>query len=316
MQPASTVAGGSVAVVHNPQHAAARTATPALRDVLDGLSTRQARPTPYSAVQQQLTAAAAVDGLIRVVGGPGTGKRHQARKWLRQHTGQEPWTITTDTLTEDGPAWTGMDAALRGGRGVVVVGGAGIPGELRSRLAEFAKAARTGVTPGARVILTERSGRASDNDDGTAGEIAPPVRLPSLVEQRTELPDVVREVSAELFPGGPAPRFSPAALQCLLAWHWPGNVAELSRLLADLHRSAGNGLIQTKDLPGPMRQTSWSALSRYEQSERDAIVSALAEADGNKSRAAEILGIGRTTLYRKMRALKIDDDERMVAPGA
>ncbi|GAP54155.1 hypothetical protein AHiyo6_07200, partial [Arthrobacter sp. Hiyo6] len=57
-------------------------------------------------------------------------------------------------------------------------------------------------------------------------------------------------------------------------------------------------------------------LSRYEQSERDAIVAALAEAGGNKSRAAEILGIGRTTMYRKMRALKIDDDERMVAPGA
>lgn len=63
-----------------------------------------------------------------------------------------------------------------------------------------------------------------------------------------------------------------------------------------------------------MRQTSWSSLSRYEQSERGAIVAALAEADGNKSRAADILGIGRTTLYRKMRALKIDDDERRVAP--
>ena len=65
-----------------------------------------------------------------------------------------------------------------------------------------------------------------------------------------------------------------------------------------------------------MRQPSLSSLSRYEQSERDTIVAALAEADGNKSRAAEILGIGRTTMYRKMRALKISDDERMIAPGA
>lgn len=93
-------------------------------------------------------------------------------------------------------------------------------------------------------------------------------------------------------------------------------MAELERLLRDLHGSAGSGLIQTKDLPASMRRTSWSSLSRYEQSERDAIVSALAEAEGNKSRAAEILGIGRTTMYRKMRALKIDDDERMIAPGA
>ena len=55
--------------------------------------------------------------------------------------------------------------------------------------------------------------------------------------------------------------------------------------------------------------------SRYEQGERGAIVSALREAGGNKARAADILGIGRTTLYRKMRTLKIDAAERMTAPG-
>lgn len=314
MEPASSVAEGGVAVVHNPHHVAARAATPALRDVLDGLSSRQARTTPYSAVQQQLTAAAAVDGLIRVVGAPGAGKRHQASKWLRQHTGQGPRTFTAGDLTADGPAWAGMEDALREGSGIVVVGGNNPAGEMLGRLAEFARLDRPGAHPGARIILTERTSGTSSSDDGTEG-LPAPVRLPSLTEQRGELPDIVREVSAELFPGAPAPRFSPAALQCLLAWRWPGNVAELSRLLADLHRSAGNGLIQTKDLPVPMRQTSWSSLSRYEQSERSAIVAALAEADGNKSRAAEILGIGRTTMYRKMRALKIDDDERMVAPG-
>ena len=173
---------------------------------------------------------------------------------------------------------------------------------------------RPGVHPGARVILTERtSGPFNPNHE--AEDLQGLVRLPSLVELRGELLDIVREVSAELFPGAPAPRFSPAALQCLLAWRWPGNVAEMARLLAHLRRSAGTGLIQTKDLPAPMRQTTLSSLSRYEQSERDTIVAALAEANGNKSRAAEILGIGRTTMYRKMRALKIDDDERMILPG-
>ena len=316
MEPASA-AENDVAVVHHPQQAAARTSTPALRDVLDGLSSRQARATPSSAVQQQLTAAAAGGGLITVIGGPGTGKRHQASRWLRKHTGQEPTTVQAGDLTSDARAWTAMEAALGEGRGVIVADEGGFAGGLRGRLAEFAETARPDIHPGARVILTERTNTAALTDE-TSGEseLSPPVRLPSLAEQRSELPDVVREVFAELFPGAPAPRFSPAALQCLLAWRWPGNVAELARLLTDLRRAAGSGLIQTKDLPAPMRQTSWSSLSRYEQSERDAIMTALAEAGGNKSRAAEILGIGRTTLYRKMRALKIDDDERMIAPGA
>jgi transcriptional regulator of acetoin/glycerol metabolism len=313
MEPASSIAQARVAVVHNPHHAATHPATPALRDVLDGLSSRQARTTPYSVVQQQLTVAATDAGLIRVVGAPGSGKRYQASKWLRKHTGKEPGIFTAGSLTTDARAWAGLEAALHEGSGVIVAGGAGVPAELRSRLADFARLARPGVSPGARIVLTERTNGAAGTDE--PGELPPPVRLPSLAEQRAELSDVVREVSAGLFPGVPAPRFSPAALQCLLAWRWPGNVAELARLLGDLHGSTGSALIQTKDLPAPMRQTSWASLSRYEQSERDAIVSALAEAEGNKSRAAEILGIGRTTMYRKMRALKIDDDERMIAPG-
>lgn len=305
-EPAGSAAQAAGAVVQNTR----RPAAPALRDVLDGLSSRQARTTPYSAVQQQLTAAAdEADGLLTIVGAPGSGKRFQASKWLRTHTGQEPRIVATGDLTTDARAWADIEAAMREGRGVVVTGGSSISGELRTRLADFAQTSSSGVTPGARVILTS-------NSHAEPGELPTPVRLPSLAEQRAQLPDVVREVSAELFPGAPAPRFSPAALQCLLAWRWPGNVAELARLLSGLHGSAGSGLIQTKDLPAPMRQTSWSSLSRYEQSERDAIVAALAEADGNKSRAAEILGIGRTTMYRKMRALKINDDERMIAPGA
>jgi transcriptional regulator of acetoin/glycerol metabolism len=315
LERAATPAEGGVAVLHNPSHAATRPAAPALRDVLDGLSSRQARSTPYRVVQRELTAAAAVDGLIRVVGGPGTGKRHQASKWLRQHTGREPKTFAAGDLTTDAPAWASLEAALREGCGIVVVGGGSPAGELPGRLAAFAQVARPGVHPGARVILTERTSGPA-NPGYEAEGLPAPVRVPSLAELRGELPDVVREVSAELFPGAPAPRFSPAALQCLLAWRWPGNAAELTRLLAGLHRSAAGGLIQTKDLPAPMRQPYLSSLSRYEQSERDTIVAALAEADGNKSRAAEILGIGRTTMYRKMRALKIADDERMIAPGA
>lgn len=310
--PASAAAAGGVAVVNGPEQKSA----PALRDVLDGLSSRQARTvTSYSVLQRELSAAAAAGGLIRVTGGPGVGKRYQSSKWLRQHTGREPKTVGADQLTADAPAWAGMEAALGEGCGIIVIAEDRPGDDLVDNLARFAAVDH----PGVRVILTEATSLTEGGSGAPTRQgreaLQGPVRLPSLVELRGELLDIVREVSAELFPGAPSPRFSPAALQCLLAWRWPGNVAELARLLAGLRRSAGTGLIQTKDLPAPMRQTALSSLSRYEQSERDAIVAALAEANGNKSRAAEILGIGRTTMYRKMRALKIDDDERMILPG-
>ncbi|REE75645.1 transcriptional regulator of acetoin/glycerol metabolism [Rhodococcus wratislaviensis] len=304
----SQAAAGQVTVADSQDSAAA----PAGGVAVDGVASHRTRPTPYSDVQRQLTASADVEGLIRVVGGPGTGKRHQASRWLRQHTSQEPEVVAVRDLAADDAIWAGGEAALREGRGVVVVGGGDLSDDLRARLGAFARLSRPGAPAGARVILTERAGDA--NEDGADAD-PPVVRVPALTELRDELPDIVRAVAAELFPGAPALRFSPAALQCLLAWRWPGNVAELSRLLTAFPYPVRSGLIQTKDLPAPMRQTAWSSLSRYEQAERETIEGALREADGNKARAAKILGIGRTTLYRKMRALKIDADERMIAPG-
>ncbi|QSE81439.1 sigma-54-dependent Fis family transcriptional regulator [Rhodococcus koreensis] len=294
---AAAAGAEQVTVAHNPDNAAA----PA-----GGAAPHRTRLNPYGDVQRRLSACADVDGLIRVVGDPGAGKRHQASIWLRRRTGQEPNVVTARDFAADDAVWAKGEAVLREGRGIVVVGGDELADDVRARLGDFAVIARPGVPAGARVILTESTGDAGEDDA---------VRVPSLAELRSELPEIVREVAAELFPGAPALRFSPAALQCLLAWRWPGNVAELAQLLTALPYPVRSGLIQTKDLPAPMRQTALSSLSRYEQAERETIEGALREADGNKARAAKILGIGRTTLYRKMRALKINADERMIAPG-
>ncbi len=285
----------------------------ALPGVSDGATSRRTRRAPYDDVQRQLTASAAVDGLIRVVGGPGSGKRYQASKWLRQRTGQEPKVFAARHLPADVGVWGDGEAALRDGRGIIVVGGEKLPPETRDRLNEFARLPRPDITVGAQVVLIECTPAGSVAHGADAGPVS--VRVPSLADLRGQLLDVVHEVADQLFPGAPTPRFSPAALQCLLAWPWPGNVAELTRVLAGLPNEARGGLIQTKDLPASMQETSRYSLSRYEQGERDSIVSALREAGGNKARAADILGIGRTTLYRKMRTLKIDADERMTAPG-
>ena len=304
----SITSSDEAAVTRNPEGAVS-----ALHGVLDGAALRRTRPPPYEDVQRQLTASAAVGGLIRVVGGPGSGKRYQASKWLRQRTDQEPKVFAARDLPADDAVWGDGEAALRDGCGIIVVGGEKLSSESRERLDDFARFPRPDVAPGARVILTERTPTGSLEYGADAGPIS--VRVPSLADLHGELLDVVREVAVELFPDAPAPRFSPAALQGLLAWPWSGNVAELTRVLAGLPEEARSGLIETKDLPVSMQEAPRYSLSRYEQGERGAIVSALREAGGNKARAADILGIGRTTLYRKMRTLKIDAAERMTAPG-
>ena len=99
-----------------------------------------------------------------------------------------------------------------------------------------------------RVILTERTATGSPEYGVDAAPVS--VRVPSLADLHGELLDVVREVAAELFPDAPTPRFSPAALQCLLAWPWSGNVAELTRVLAGLPKEARGGLIRDQGLAG------------------------------------------------------------------
>ena len=118
--------------------------------------------------------------------------------------------------------------------------------------------------------------------------------LPALAHAREHLPALVRAVVAD------APRFSPAAWERLLAWHWPGNLAELATTVAALGRRAGGGIVSEGDLPDELRG-SGRARGLLESAERDAVAEALRAAGGNRTRAAAALGIGRNTLYRKMR---------------
>ncbi|WP_177227968.1 sigma-54-dependent Fis family transcriptional regulator [Micrococcus terreus] len=276
---------------------------------------------PYGTVRRALDNAADRALVLRLTGAPGTGKRHQALAWLRKRTGQEPLTVDAGRLaaaTESRPGtdrdWAAVEQALTAGRGVVVTNAEALDRRSRTRLQQSsATALEAGST--ARVLLTEQlqeqnSGSIVPTVSGGAGttEGTVEVTVPSLAELRGELPGVIREVAAGLFPGARPLRFSPGALQSLLAWTWPGNVAELRDVLAGLPTAARTGLVQVQHLPPALRQAAGPRLSRYEQSERETIVAALRDAEWNKSRAAEILGIGRTTLYRKIRSLRIEEE--------
>ncbi|MCO4239536.1 hypothetical protein NG702_19365 [Pseudarthrobacter sp. MDT3-28] len=103
---------------------------------------------------------------------------------------------------------------------------------------------------------------------------------------------------------------SPAALQSLVQWNWPGNIAELAETLSQLVRTVNASVIERRHLPKHLQQAPPRRhLSLLESAERDAIIRALDAAGGNKSEAAELLGMGRTTLYRRLRQLGLEPGE-------
>ena len=104
--------------------------------------------------------------------------------------------------------------------------------------------------------------------------------------------------------GKPTPRFSDEALQVLRNYHWPGNVRELENVIQRLVIMTDGNLIEVPDLPSLMR---FSALRgegfnrTLAEVETEYIRNVLASVEGNKTRAAEILGIDRKTLREKLR---------------
>jgi transcriptional regulator of acetoin/glycerol metabolism len=99
---------------------------------------------------------------------------------------------------------------------------------------------------------------------------------------------------------------SPAALQVLLRAKWPGNVNQLKQVLRKVEKRRRAGTIEPEDLPPECRTVLRRILSPLESMERDAIVRALLDAEGNKARAAGALGMSRATIYRKIREYGID----------
>lgn len=99
-------------------------------------------------------------------------------------------------------------------------------------------------------------------------------------------------------------RFSDEALQSLRSYNWPGNVRELENVIQRLVVMTDGDLIEVPDLPSLMR---FSALRNtgftrtLAEVENEYISNVLASVDGNKTRAAEILGIDRKTLREKLK---------------
>jgi DNA-binding NtrC family response regulator len=144
-----------------------------------------------------------------------------------------------------------------------------------------------------------------------------PIEIPPLRDRRQDIPSLAEHFRSEVNAreGRQVPGFALDVMQRLCAYDWPGNVRELENLIERLVVVAGNHMVQIEDLPAQLR-TSVIDLDGgtldlptggvdlrvlLMQLEEKLIGQALERTGGNKNRAAELLGMNRTTLVEKLR---------------
>jgi DNA-binding NtrC family response regulator len=144
------------------------------------------------------------------------------------------------------------------------------------------------------------------------------IDVPPLRERREDIPllatTFLQEFSQEN--GKDIAGFEPRARQALYAYDWPGNVRELRNCIESAVVMSSGRLISAEDLPPGPRSTQERkeihipAFSSLQDAEKVIITETLAMTGGNKTKTAEILGIGRKTLYQKIDEYHIDAIDR------
>lgn len=140
------------------------------------------------------------------------------------------------------------------------------------------------------------------------------LRVPAL-RQRPE--DIVALAEHFLRLKGPAKHFSEQAISALLSHSWPGNIRELRNLVAKMAMEASGTEIDFSRLtaaltgePTALRQTASMPVGNLDSMEEQMIIKALERTGGQRTLAAEQLGISRRTLSRKLKEYSIN-----FAPG-
>ncbi|NBM14438.1 sigma-54-dependent Fis family transcriptional regulator [Streptomyces sp. GC420] len=130
------------------------------------------------------------------------------------------------------------------------------------------------------------------------------VTVPPLRHRSEDIPAVVAQVLNKIS-GKRDTRVSPAALRVICRYTWPHNIRQLEEALTATLLRRPVGEIQPEDLPGYCHDAARRRLTGMEAIERDAIIKALHDANGNRVQAAAILGIARSSLYRKLKSFGV-----------
>ena len=148
-----------------------------------------------------------------------------------------------------------------------------------------------------------------------------PIDIPPLREHKEDIPDLVNHFLARFAADSEKEieGITPAALDALMEYHWPGNVRQLENSVERAVALSSGKVIDEKDIYLDMRQSKSSAVvpsanqflpegMTLEQWEDNMIREALRRANGNKSQAARLLGLSRNALRYRLGKLGVADE--------
>jgi DNA-binding NtrC family response regulator len=147
------------------------------------------------------------------------------------------------------------------------------------------------------------------------------IRVPALRERREDIPLLIQTfLQNACARAGRRIELSPAAIQALTAYRWPGNVRELENTIERLVVFSRGSVIEVADLPfkgsGPdLHERLFADLPSLDEVERRYLLHVIEQVGGNRTRAAEVLGIDRRTLYRMAERFGIDLKEEIPGSG-
>jgi DNA-binding NtrC family response regulator len=290
----------------------------------------------------QVRAASASIASALIVGEPGTGKRSVARTIhtlgpTRQApllpldcSALPPETLArhlfgADAEDEDDKGESPPRLALPDGATLLLVDALALPRDLQARLA-------SALDGRVRVLATTEE----EPDTALRGErlnyalTSLVLRLRPLRDRLEELPVLAQHFLERANQRGGRQReaFGPEAIEALVAYDWPGNLRELARVVDAAHATGPDDRVGVADLPAAIRGHYGGAYlpppppapasldETLTQVERRLIEQTLARVRQNKSRAAEILGISRPRLYRRIKELGLPDEPEPTDDGA
>jgi DNA-binding NtrC family response regulator len=146
------------------------------------------------------------------------------------------------------------------------------------------------------------------------------LNLPSLSQRREDIPLLVDHLVAKLnrIQGKEIEGVSDEVMAQLMEYEYPGNVRELENIIEQAFVLCRGRLIELHHLPSELRPSSPSGYGgsnpmSLESMEKLLISEALRRHKGRRSKAAKQLGVNPSTLYRKLKALKIDFQKEVIS---